>query len=296
MVDHRFGGDWTDGKIDLVARYLSSYTTALKRQKFQLMYIDAFAGTGSRTIRKAERDLSWLPELPEVDAFVQGSARAAIAVSDPPIDKLVFIEKDRERFSVLKTLGDEFPDRHADMTFIKADANQALQKLCRETSWRNTRAVAFLDPYGMQVEWRTIEALAATKAIDMWYLFPVGMGPVRMTPKSGKVPEAWEQRLDLVFGDPGWRQAFYSESLQDDLFEKAAAAPRKNTDVEVVERYLLKRLRTCFAGVAKRGWRIVRQNQCMYTLVFAVGNPSPKATGLALKFANYLIDEKHRMK
>jgi len=27
---HRFGGDWTTAKLDVIARYLSSYTTALK--------------------------------------------------------------------------------------------------------------------------------------------------------------------------------------------------------------------------------------------------------------------------
>ena len=32
----------------------------------------------------------------------------------------------------------------------------------------------FLDPYGMQVEWATIESIAHTQAIDLWLLFSAG--------------------------------------------------------------------------------------------------------------------------
>jgi hypothetical protein len=48
---HRFGGDWTTQKLDVLAKYLCSYTTALKHKPsqsrpFRKAYIDAFAGTG----------------------------------------------------------------------------------------------------------------------------------------------------------------------------------------------------------------------------------------------------------
>jgi hypothetical protein len=45
---HRFGGDWTTAKLDVIARYLESYTTALKDKPsadhpFVNRYVDAFA-------------------------------------------------------------------------------------------------------------------------------------------------------------------------------------------------------------------------------------------------------------
>ena len=43
---HRFGGDWTAQKLDIIAGYLSAYTTALQKTAFKKTYIDAFAGTG----------------------------------------------------------------------------------------------------------------------------------------------------------------------------------------------------------------------------------------------------------
>ncbi len=37
----------------------------------------------------------------------------------------------------------------------------------------------------MQVDWKTIEAVAATKAIDLWLLFPLGVGVNRLLTRSG---------------------------------------------------------------------------------------------------------------
>ncbi|WP_375494674.1 hypothetical protein [uncultured Nostoc sp.] len=45
-------------------------------------------------------------------------------------------------------------------------------------NWRSNRAVLFLDPFGMQIPWSTIEAIAHTEAIDLWYLFPLGVAMV----------------------------------------------------------------------------------------------------------------------
>ncbi len=52
MVEHSFGGPWTEIKLDAVEYYLECYTKALKHARFDLSYIDAFAGTGDR---EAER-------------------------------------------------------------------------------------------------------------------------------------------------------------------------------------------------------------------------------------------------
>jgi three-Cys-motif partner protein len=48
MVEHSFGGPWTEIKLDAVQYYLECYTKALTAKQFDLWYIDAFAGTGDR--------------------------------------------------------------------------------------------------------------------------------------------------------------------------------------------------------------------------------------------------------
>jgi three-Cys-motif partner protein len=61
----------------------------------------------------------------------------------------------------------------------------------------------------MQVDWTTVEAIARTKAIDLWVLFPLGIGVNRLLTKSGDVPETWRRRLNLLLGTEEWYEEFY---------------------------------------------------------------------------------------
>jgi len=45
-----FGGDWTEDKLDRLTAYLSAYMTAMKKQPFNKVYVDAFASTGYRAV------------------------------------------------------------------------------------------------------------------------------------------------------------------------------------------------------------------------------------------------------
>jgi hypothetical protein len=53
MAEHSFGGPWTERKLKCLRDYLSAYRTIFtgnpKARYFSTWYIDAFAGTGSRT-------------------------------------------------------------------------------------------------------------------------------------------------------------------------------------------------------------------------------------------------------
>ena len=41
-----FGGSHTERKLDVVAKYLSAYVTVMKKQNFELHYVDGSAGSG----------------------------------------------------------------------------------------------------------------------------------------------------------------------------------------------------------------------------------------------------------
>ena len=88
----------------------------------------------------------------------------------------------------------------------------------RAKDWSSHRAVLFLDPYGMQVDWTTIEAIARTKAIDLWVLFPLGIGVNRLLTKSGDIPDSWRRRLDLLLGTEDWYEEFYRSESTPTLF------------------------------------------------------------------------------
>ena len=45
-TSQKFGGKWTEEKLNIFTSYLEAYLIALQNQKFKKIYIDAFAGTG----------------------------------------------------------------------------------------------------------------------------------------------------------------------------------------------------------------------------------------------------------
>ena len=245
METHRFGGPWTVEKLDALRAYLSAYAQALKNQPFRRHYIDAFAGTGDRAIKRQEA--ATLMDIPELDVMAKGSARVALEI-DPPFDRYIFIEKRRRRSSALEHLKSEFPSRAIEI--LNEDANTAVQWICRDSDWRSNRAVLFLDPYGMQVSWETLVAVASTKAIDVWMLYPTGMGLNRLLTKDGDIPSEWQETLDRSLGTPSWREAFYRVQETTDLFGHASTDRVKEASTGKFEAFLLDRFRTIFAGVA----------------------------------------------
>lgn len=293
---HLFGGDWTSEKLDMVKRYLVSYTTALKNQPFRIAYIDAFAGTGYRTRRPQAKPASTVqasipgfpPELLEKESqeFIDGSARIALQVK-PRFHKYIFIEKNPKRFVELEKLKDEFPGKREDILLVPEDANTYLQTLCNKPIWATRRAVLFLDPYGMQVEWKTIKAIGETKAIDLWILFPVGVAVNRMLTKDGKIDDAWRRKLDIMFGDTGWYDEFYKESVSHDLFG-AKAQLKKVANFDSIGQYFVRRLKTVFYQVAESPRPLYNsRNVPLFLLCFAVGNA--KGAPVAMRIADYIL-------
>ncbi|MBK5274472.1 MAG: three-Cys-motif partner protein TcmP [Desulfuromonadales bacterium] len=184
MADlQNFGGDWTQEKLARVSSYLTAYTNALKNTTFSLIYIDAFAGTGYRNVKSDDKKQGlWSFDLLDEDAEAlhAGSARIALETS-PRFAEYYFIEQDAIKCAELEKLKLDYPDKAKDIYVVNEDANTAIRHICKSwTRRRNLRGVLFLDPFGMNVTWQTIETVAKIEAIDMWYLFPLGVGVNRL--------------------------------------------------------------------------------------------------------------------
>lgn len=280
---HRFGGPWTVEKLEVIREYLLAYTQVLKRQRLTRLYIDAFAGTGNRSSDR-EREQT-LFDLPELDSMTKGSTRVALEI-EPPFHKYIFIENSRRHASALEELKGEFPKR--DIEILNQDANEAIQRICREQDWRFTRAVLFLDPYGMQVSWDTLRAAAATKAMDVWVLFPSGMGINRLITKSGEIPPEWQETLDRFLGCAEWRDHFYRVTETTNLFGETTTDVVKEASTRKFERFFLDRLRTIFTAVAPESVPLLNsRGQVMYLLCFACGNP--RGADIAVRIARSVI-------
>lgn len=288
----QFGGDWTAEKLDRLEKYLVAYKQALKNTPFTLYYIDAFAGTGYNTPKAGPDNTSPLfDELvqPDTRKFVDGSARIALRISTP-FDRYIFIERDPDRHAELARLKEEFPDLSDRIDAINEDANSYLSSFCRSTNWLATRrrAVVFLDPFGMQVVWDTIKAIAETQAIDLWLLFPLGIGVTRMLPRHGQINPGWRRRLDLMFGESAWFDAFYETMQTPDLFAGTAEVTVKSADYTAISSYFVKRLKTLFPYVAENPLPLHNSANCpLYLLCFAAGNP--RGGPIAKRIAEHIL-------
>lgn len=289
--EHRFGGDWTTKKLEILRSYLSAYAKVLKNQPFKTAYIDAFAGTGYRILKQTETDEGGLffPDLAEEapQKLLEGSARMALQLK-PRFDRYIFIEKDPDRARQLEELRSDFPQMAKDIRIRTGEANGVIRELCRK-DWSRHRAVLFLDPYGMQVEWATIEAVAETRAIDLWMLFPLGIGVNRLLPRSGKIPEGWRTRLNVLLGTENWYPEFYKPDGTARLFEDQETRVVK-AGIETIGKYFVDRLKTIFPGVAPNPKVLMNSTNCpLYLFCFAVSSPNPRAQAIALDIANHIL-------
>jgi three-Cys-motif partner protein len=292
MVEHKFGGDWTEKKLSCLKGYLNAYRkifTANERARyFKTWYVDAFAGTGSRatsstSLPTGQAVFEDVYEDKETREYRDGSAKIALALPEP-FDNYLFIEKSKGRVSQLREAMER--DHSALIPrcdFRHGDANAVLKAWCKERDWKKERAVVFLDPYGMQVEWSTVEALAATKAIDFWYLFPLGVGVARLLTYRGDIDETWQKRLDTLFGTAEWRTEFYRvTSGQTNLFGESRDIIERDAPVAKIEAFIHARLSGTFVKAAK-GLILRNSRQSpLYLLCFAAANEKGAPTAIRI--------------
>lgn len=296
-ADHQFGSQSTDLKLSMVEGYLKGFTTAL-RQKFRtLIYIDAFAGTGVRTVRHEATPADWISEAePERVERRRGSAQIALDIV-PRFDELVFIDAKPAHFRALCALRDANLDRQ--ITPLEGDANELIVQVVSGRPWTNTRGVIFLDPYGMAVDWTTLEAIQRTRALDVWYLVSLE-GLYRQAPRDrSRLDTAKREAITKMVGTADWEDTWYADKPRRSLFdmldedEKVAleGVPnmRRTAEIEDISAYFKDRLETLFPKVLEPV--VLRNNAGVRTflLFFAMANSAPTAIGVATRIANHIL-------
>jgi three-Cys-motif partner protein len=281
----KFGSAHTKQKLDKLEEYLRLYSTALKNQGFQLIYFDAFAGAGD--VQIGDADAALLAEVDDYSPFIRGSAQRALSFK-AAFSSYIFVEAMDANIAGLEELRKQHADIADRIVIKRGDANAELLNFCKTTNWRATRAVVFLDPYGNQVKWSTVEAIAATGAIDLWYLFPAGLGVYRQISKTRGVHSSHQKSLDDLFGTESWRDVFVETQQIDDLFG-SREQQQKTATVESVTQYVAERLRTIFKGGVLSEWLPLGSRKIhMYSLMFAWANPDEIAK-LAGKLASAVL-------
>jgi three-Cys-motif partner protein len=294
MTQPAFGGPWTEDKLTRLRKYLEAYTVIFTRNPkakyFRRVYVDAFAGTGIRKQKPGDTEDGSLPLFEEdrdAVGFMKGSAQVALDIT-PPFDEYVFIEKDPGYAEQLDALRRSYPALRDRIDVRQGNANEILVAWAQSSDWSMQRAVVFLDPYGMQVEWSTLKAISETKGVDLWLLFPLGQGVNRLLTRAAPPSGAFADRLTAIFGTDQWQEAFYKESDQRGLFDDEPQY-EKTASFESIEHFFLERLNTIFAGVAPNPLLLKNsKNNPIFLLCFAAANP--KGAAAAVKIARHLLE------
>lgn len=276
--DHRQNtvGPWARQKLAALESYLIAYMNVMKNQRFELVYVDAFAGAGIAKVRGSAEPADAPPPalLGEEDEaaaeeFILGSPRRALGL-DRPFDNYHFIDLDPRRASVLGQLQAEFPN--LDIRVESDEANAAVQRIAAGFGRWNLRGVAFLDPYGAHLHWATLEALAGTGKFDVIINLPMEMAINRLLPRDCGIRPSWRAQLDACFGTADWFEEAYAVEtnlLGESVVKRPDAAKR------LVEFYV-RRVDALFGNSA--GPSLVRNTRGnpLYHLIWAASNPTGK--------------------
>lgn len=291
---HEFGGPWTEVKLDAIGEYSKFFTVALRNQDFELWYIDAFAGTGSRTAKHETGGLLEGGPIGVREEILAGSARRAIEVQ-PIFHHLVLMDRRPSHYRALCALAAEHPSR--DIRVLKGDANDKIHEVISAPPWRShprawaQRALVFLDPYGMTVRWPTLEALAATKRADVWYLVNLKGVVQQLAHDHAALDEVKRRSLSEFFGTPKWEGEFYKFSEgNSDLF--SAMCPERGQRAatkEDVAGYYRQRLGTLFGYVSTPLSLRVKAQDDYFQLYCMSNNESEKARALIARGAEAVI-------
>ena len=186
---------WTLLKLLLHSVYVPLYTSIIKpsitKQRFYpMVYIDLFSGCGLNKISTPSSG----------DVLMPGSPILASFFARSKFDYFVCVEKNAKRANALKARLKEVPDGYAsEPRIILGDCNEVIDEICFMLDVildkkRRSHYLAFIDPYGFELSWFTLEKLLKRRG-DLWILMQAEQIPrMKGTPKG-------REKLKEFFGD-----------------------------------------------------------------------------------------------
>ena len=275
----QFGGNWTESKMQIIVEYAKAYLVIMNNQEWaKTLYFDGFAGSG-------------LIEVDGEEEVVKGTSLRILDIILPkPFDTYYFVEKNEKyKIALENKINSEYFGRNAHV--IKADCNDKIIDMANYLKKnRNFRALVFIDPFGMTVNWSSIESLKGL-GIDLWILVPTGLGVNRLLKNNGEISSSWLTKLENFLGLPGQeiKDHFYKTQITNTLFgEEVSVNKEKSTITKAGELYK-KRLGTIFKFVSEPFVMRNSTNSIMYHFMMATNNSS------ALTIANEVIKPKYKL-
>ena len=268
-----WGGQWTEEKLDAFEKYVNAYLTIMNSHRGnyrKLIYFDGFAGSGSRNEVKKEPDSELLQDLfrdcsieeRELETY-KGAAERVLSIAQEGFDFYYFVDKDKESSLKLHELLAPF-ENDKTLVYRNSDANKQVELLAKAMrDDTNLAALVLLDPFGMQVDWKSIELLKGTRT-DLWILIPTGV-------------------IDESF----LKDYFYKKKTVDTLFGEKEIIEKVKKPIEKIAELYIEQLKTIFEYVTEKPLVLYNSRK---TPIFHFACASNNST--AIKIASQIINKK----
>lgn len=188
-------GEWSERKISIVSKYAAAYSVILARQKLKHFYIDGFAG-GPIALRK------------DTGERIATTARRILEVK-PSFAGYHLVDADQDKVAAMAAAC----AGKAQAVVEHGDANIVLPRVFETIRYDDyKRALAFLDPYKILLNWDVICAAGKMKTIEAFIHFPTGdiqRNVLRNKPLELVPSEV--ARMNAMWGDESWRSVAYAD-------------------------------------------------------------------------------------
>ena len=299
-----WGGKWTEEKLDAFEKYVKAYLTIMNAYRdangWKLLYFDGFAGSGTRNqeeeVQEVQEAMDLFGQEVTVEDFnvYQGAAERVVKIEVDKMrsfDHYYFVDKSEENCLALQDKLAQY-QISGKMHHLVKDANEAVRMLASTLrNYGNCKALAFLDPFGMQIEWSSIEALK-NLSVDLWILVPTGVIINRLLERNIDQQKglAHAEKLESFFGmkESEIRSFFYTEKQVPTLFgDDETVITKAENSIRKIAQLYVERLKSIFPYVTEDPMVLYNNhNVPIFHLVFAAKNKT------AMKIAQDIINIK----
>lgn len=292
-----WGGSWTIEKLEAFEKYVIAYLTIMlnQRKKYNgwpqnIIYFDGFAGSGDRISENENNNKQDAIQFADLDIqptetkLYQGSAERVLKL-EKKFDEYYFVDIDKDALELLKRKVSTYC--HNNCYFITKDVNEALREFSNYLDKQKV-ALIFLDPFGMQLNWDSIELLKG-KRVDLWILLPSGVIINRFLDREGKLQ--FSHKLQSFFGmnESEIREKFYKTEKEENLFGEKERIIKLNDSISKIAEVYIYKLNKIFKQVTQRPLKLLNSRKVpIYHFIFASNNPAAK------KIASQIIESKKR--
>lgn len=286
-----WGGKWTELKLDAFAKYVSAYLTIMQKHPYwKTIYFDGFAGSGERKTKRNDTLLQQLMLTEQEEKLYKGAAERVLTLPNGlSFDFHYFIDSREDSLKKLENKLVELQKiKEHPFKYCPGDSNQWLLKLAKAMKEKNNLAsLVLLDPFGMQINWESIETLKDART-DIWILVPTGVIVNRLLDKDCKLKHT--EKLQSFFGltEEEIKSYFYETKIYDTFFGEHEIIRKVSEPIEKIAKLYTERLKTVWSFVTEKPLTLYNsKNVPIFHFVFASNNKN------AVSIAKQIISKRH---